>query len=78
MSNKYSENKFKCEYCNSILSSISNLNNHKKTNKKCLLSRVDDNIIKKEDFELKETELSKKYSNIICATIGNKYFTKYL
>lgn len=46
-------------------------------NKEYINVYLKDNIIKKEDFELKETELSKKYSNIICATIGNKYFTKY-
>jgi hypothetical protein len=33
------ENNYKCEYCNNILCSVSSLNYHKKTNKKCLLSR---------------------------------------
>jgi hypothetical protein len=32
-------NKNTCEYCNTILSTISSLNYHKKTNKKCLLLR---------------------------------------
>ena len=41
---------FKCEYCDSLLSSIQSLNTHKKTNKKCLSSRVDNNIMIKKEF----------------------------
>ena len=45
-----------------------------------------ESVINKIDFELNETELSKKYSSLICATINNKnksmyitnYFKKYL
>ena len=48
---------FKCEYCNSELSSLSNLNNHKKTNKKCLTLRHNDdnnNLIIKKEFTCDE------------------------
>ena len=48
---------FKCEYCNNILSSLSSLNYHKKTNKKCLSTRVNDdnnNIIIKKEFVCNE------------------------
>jgi hypothetical protein len=46
-----STDKYKCEYCNNILSSMSSLNNHQKTNKKCLSKRRENNfIINKKEF----------------------------
>jgi hypothetical protein len=40
---QWTEKNYKCEYCENILASISNLNYHKKTNKKCIALRNDNN-----------------------------------
>jgi hypothetical protein len=70
---------FKCEYCNSILSSHSNLNTHKKTNKKCLSLRVD--TIKKE-FICSEcgfiTNFKHHISNHKCRQEYISIYKKYL
>ena len=44
------DKKYKCEFCDSLLSSISSLNYHKKTNKKCLLLRDSNTEIKKHEY----------------------------
>ena len=72
---------FKCEYCNGILSSISSLNNHKKTNKKCLLLR-DIVIIDKKEFICSEcgfkSNLKHHISRHKCRSEYIEIYKKYL
>jgi hypothetical protein len=78
MTDKNIENK--CEYCNSILSSVSSLNNHKKTNKKCLLSQGNNNY--KKEFKCSDcgfiTQLKKNIILHKCRAEHIEIYKKYL
>ena len=81
---KIPESEYTCEYCNKLLSSSSNLNTHKKTNKKCLSSRIDSdnhNVIKKE-FLCNEcgfiTNFKHHISSHKCRPEYIKIYKKYL
>ena len=75
---------FKCEYCNIILSSSASLNTHKKSNKKCLSTRIqdDNNIVIKKEFTCSEcgfiTNLKHHILSHKCRPEYIKIYKKYL
>ena len=74
--------KHKCEFCDSLLSSISSLNYHKKTNKKCLLLRDINIEVKKHEYTCSNcgfiTQLKKTIKIHKCRLEAIKIYKIYL
>jgi hypothetical protein len=74
--------KYRCDFCNSLLSSISSLNYHKKTNKKCILLRDNNTEIKKHEYTCSNcgfiTQLKKTIKSHKCRPESIEIYKIYL